>query len=185
MFVSDYPCERICVIFLFQLHDCDAWYLTVRRAAAEPHLRSGGRRSEAVDLLQEQHSLHHGHAHQGSGKRSHELMLFWHIVLSSNSCFVYPSVVIPWLRLLPFRCLKMEQIPTRMWKPTCFQIRTRLPSARQRSRGKPETLLSMRWFGNNTFYRLHPHSIFILPELYKPRGLIFMNVNYKLKFTLW
>lgn len=52
------------------------------------------------------------------------------------------------IHLLPFRFLRMEQIPTHMWKPTCFLIHTRLPNARQRSRGKPGTLLSMRWLGN-------------------------------------
>lgn len=38
------------------------------RASAESHLWSGGRRSETLNLLQEQQSLHHGDAHQRPGK---------------------------------------------------------------------------------------------------------------------
>lgn len=44
------------------------------RASTESHFWSGGRRSEALNLLQEQHSLHHGHAHQRSGKHSDDLI---------------------------------------------------------------------------------------------------------------
>lgn len=75
-------------------------------------------------------------------------MLLWQTVTLFHSYFVCRSAVIRLIHLLPFRFLRMEQIPTHMWKPTCFLIHTRLPNARQRSRGKPGTLLSMRWLGN-------------------------------------
>ena len=66
------------IVFLCSLKDIEEWsdvcvdlcgfmhnvcVCVFRATTSEPCLRPCGRRGEGIGVLQEQHSLHHGHAH--------------------------------------------------------------------------------------------------------------------------
>lgn len=136
---------------LFQIHESYVWRVTV----AEPPLSPTSGRVEGEVKLSISYRnstlfimVMHIRDLVGFKNEIYILKYCFDQFMSFHSFSISLSVVIQLIRLFPVRFLKMEQIPTRMWRLTCFQIHTRLPNARQRSQGKPGILPSMRWLGN-------------------------------------